>query len=82
MHTSTRHSMEEVVLEDGTTLQRPVIRDHARGVIFTRIVPKDPDTSMIMFIRPGWENMRRFLLREATSHAYVLSWHKNLCWLT
>ena len=69
------HSMEALELEDGRVIRRPVVRDPSRGVVFTRIFPEEPETSMIMFIRPGWEAMRRFLLREAVSHTYACHNH-------
>lgn len=43
------------------SFQRPVIRDEARGVMYTRIQPTRRETSMIMHIRPGWEQLRTWL---------------------
>ncbi len=63
--------MEKVVHEDGTIIERPVVRDPSRQVVYTRIEPDDPNTSMIMYIRPGWDRMRGFLTRNETAGMYV-----------
>ena len=51
---------ESAQLDDGVPLQRPVVRLPG-GVVLTRIDPMRPETSMIMRIRPGWEELRSYL---------------------
>lgn len=53
--------MEPVQPERGAPFERPVVRDEARGVVFTRIHPRKPETSMIMHVRPGWLRLRAWL---------------------
>ncbi|KAF3322863.1 RNA polymerase II C-terminal domain phosphatase-like 1 isoform X3 [Carex littledalei] len=40
---------------------RPVIRLLDRGIILTRINPSERDTSVLVKIRPGWEEIRSYL---------------------
>ncbi len=56
-------SDEEVML-DGLrpAFTRPVIRLPERGAVLTRISPDRRETSMIMRPRPGWEDLRAYLL--------------------
>jgi len=50
---------EEVCTEPGRRVKRPVIR--VPGRILTRIDPQKMDTTMVMHIRPGWEDLRDFI---------------------
>ena len=52
--------------EEPVVIHRPTIRvksPHVRGgeMVFTRIDPKNPDTSMIVHIRPGWNDLYAYL---------------------
>jgi hypothetical protein len=49
------------VLEDGTKVQRPVIRLQKPLVFLTQITPGSQETSMIMRPRPFWEDLRSYL---------------------
>lgn len=49
-------------VEEG--LNRPVIRHLEKGFILTRIEPHLPETSMIIRIRPGWEELRAAILGQ------------------
>ena len=57
--------METALREDGTTVQRPIIRLNLNrqfsNVVLTRIDPLNRNTSMLLRIRPGWEDLRRYL---------------------
>jgi len=44
--------------------QRPVLRLPAAGVVLTRIDPGRRETSMLVRIRPGWEELRAWLLGD------------------
>ena len=44
------------------SIQRPVIRRMDKAVVFTRIIPEQPETSMIVRFRPGWEELRAVIL--------------------
>lgn len=46
-------------------MQRPVVRLENNLVVLTRIDPSNRSTSMIMRIRPGWEELRQYLAGEA-----------------
>ena len=51
---------EDVCTEPGNqTVRRPVIK--VPGRILTRINPHKMETTMIMHIRPGWEDLRNFI---------------------
>ena len=43
-------------------MQRPVLRHLKHSFILTRIVPEDPSTSMLIRLRPGWEELRMAIL--------------------
>lgn len=65
------HRWEKVRLESGKQeeVQRPVIRmKDERGLddslILTRINPAERRTSMIIRVRPGWEELRAYLAGE------------------
>ena len=49
------------MLEDGTTVQRMVLRLASPPVILTRIRPDMRETSMILRPRPYWEELRGLL---------------------
>lgn len=53
--------LEAVALEDGTPITRPVIRLKEGRIVLTRINPADRSTSVIVRVRPGWEELRSFL---------------------
>ncbi len=55
---------EAALLEDGTTVKRPVIRLFDGLVVLTRIDPTEKKTSMLFRVRPGWEELRKFLAGE------------------
>ena len=40
----------------------PVIRWHGRDTILTRINPKIRDTSVLVRLRPAWEDLRNYLI--------------------
>ena len=75
---TVRATMEPVVVLDEerygaapVTIARPVIRvksPHVRGgeMVFTRIDPKNVDTSMIVHVRPGWNDLHAYLTGEAS----------------
>ena len=54
---------ESAQLDNGVPLQRPVVRLPG-GVVLTRIDPLRPETSMIMRIRPGWEELQSYLVPD------------------
>jgi hypothetical protein len=56
--------MENAELEDGNTVQRPVIRLPNGLIILTRIDPLNSKTSMLLRVRPGWNELRAFLAGE------------------
>ena len=79
---TVRAKMEPVVVLDEerygpapVAVARPVIRvksPHVRGgeMVFTRIDPKNVDTSMIVHVRPGWNDLYAYLTGEASqAHA-------------
>ncbi|XP_057856078.1 RNA polymerase II C-terminal domain phosphatase-like 1 isoform X3 [Cryptomeria japonica] len=43
-------------------LIRPIIRLHERNVILTRINPNIRDTSVLVRVRPAWEELRNYLI--------------------
>jgi len=53
--------LESVVMEDGSSIQRPVIRLRDGQVILTRIHPHDRKSSVIVRVRPGWKELHSFL---------------------
>ena len=75
---TVRAKMEPVLVLDEerygpspVTVARPVIRvksPHVRGgeMVFTRIDPKNVDTSMIVHVRPGWNDLYAYLTGEAS----------------
>lgn len=56
--------MEAAPLEDGSTVQRPVIKLQNGLVLLTRIDPLNSKTSMLLRVRPGWNELRAFLAGE------------------
>jgi RNA polymerase II C-terminal domain phosphatase-like 1/2 len=56
--------LENAYLEDGSLVQRPVIRLQQGLIILTRIDPLNPKTSMLLRVRPGWNELRAFLAGE------------------
>jgi hypothetical protein len=57
--------MEKVLPEGGDQyVERPVIRIPELGLIFSRIVADLPHTSLIMHVRPGWEDLYQTLCPE------------------
>lgn len=60
---------EEALLEDGTAVDRPVIRLDQPPVMLTRIDPAKKETSMILRPRPGWEELRSYLAGEQDAPA-------------
>eukprot|EP00200_Dunaliella_tertiolecta_P007936 CAMPEP_0202376530 /NCGR_PEP_ID=MMETSP1127-20130417/7007_1 /ASSEMBLY_ACC=CAM_ASM_000462 /TAXON_ID=3047 /ORGANISM="Dunaliella tertiolecta, Strain CCMP1320" /LENGTH=841 /DNA_ID=CAMNT_0048974333 /DNA_START=163 /DNA_END=2685 /DNA_ORIENTATION=- len=56
--------LETAYLEDGSTIQRPVIRLQDGLIILTRIDPLNSKTSMLLRVRPGWNELRAFLAGE------------------
>ncbi|KAK6943106.1 Double-stranded RNA-binding domain [Dillenia turbinata] len=42
-------------------LVRPVIRLHERNIVLTRINPENRDTSILVRLRPAWEDLRSYL---------------------
>jgi hypothetical protein len=57
---ATCYRLEPALTKDGERpVTRPVIRiDRTR--VFTRITKK-PDTSLLLCIRPGWDDLRLYL---------------------
>lgn len=41
---------------------RPVLRNVEMSVVFTRINPADRGTSVIVRMRPGWEELRAHIM--------------------
>jgi len=60
---------------------RPVIRAPEAGIIFTRIDPMDPNTSMLVRTRPGWEELRAAILGLLPSRfiSFDLCKYLNYC---
>ncbi|KDD74071.1 hypothetical protein H632_c1598p0, partial [Helicosporidium sp. ATCC 50920] len=52
----------------GSGLLRPVIRLEGGTLVLTRIEPSQPSTSMVFYIRPGWQTLRPFLTGERGQH--------------
>ena len=50
--------------EAGGPVLRPILRLPASGVILTRIDPLRRETSMLVRIRPGWADLRAFLVGD------------------
>ena len=50
------------VVDEATS--RPVIRCMDRGFILTRIDPAQKETSMLVRIRPGWDDLRAQILGQ------------------
>lgn len=64
--------LEPAVDERGIPIQRPVIRvPGPEGVLFTRINPSNPATSMVFHVRPGWAHLRPHILERASFGVYV-----------
>ncbi|KAH7441695.1 hypothetical protein KP509_03G049400 [Ceratopteris richardii] len=58
------NAQDEVVplgSEGGVPLKRPVVRLQDRNMVFTRINPKIRDTSVLVRLRPAWEELRSYL---------------------
>ncbi|KAI5073352.1 hypothetical protein GOP47_0011946 [Adiantum capillus-veneris] len=47
--------------EGGIPLMRPVVRLQDRNMVFTRINPNIRDTSVLVRLRPAWEDLRSYL---------------------
>eukprot|EP00210_Caulerpa_lentillifera_P006375 g6090.t1 len=60
----TIHAQHEFAEHDGQTFLRPVIRSGQK--IFTRINPFRKDTSMLIRIRDGWDELSKYLRGEGT----------------
>ncbi len=56
--------LEVATLDDGTQVKRPIIRLDNGLVVLTRIDPNERKTSMLFRVRPGWEELRRYLAGE------------------
>ncbi|KAK6943513.1 FCP1 homology domain [Dillenia turbinata] len=55
-------SEEVVPLSDNhDRLVRPVIRLHERNIVLTRVNPENRDTSVLVRLRPAWEDLRSYL---------------------
>lgn len=64
--------LEPAVDERGEAIERPVLRLPDReGVLFTRINPASPATSMVFHVRPGWGALRPAILDRAAFRTYV-----------
>eukprot|EP00250_Pteridium_aquilinum_P033241 c5357_g1_i1 orf=1255-4185(+) len=48
-------------IEGGIPLMRPVVRLQDRNMVFTRINPNIRDTSVLVRLRPAWEELRSYL---------------------
>ncbi|MCO5583692.1 hypothetical protein L7F22_037605 [Adiantum nelumboides] len=48
-------------IEGGIPLLRPVVRLQDRNMVFTRINPNIRDTSVLVRLRPAWEELRSYL---------------------
>lgn len=48
-------------VEGGIPLMRPVVRLQDRNMVFTRINPNIRDTSVLVRLRPAWEELRSYL---------------------
>lgn len=61
-------SLESARLDDGSYIQRPVVRimQHETGtnMIFTKIDPTMKHTAILMRPRKGWEELRAYLARD------------------
>ncbi|CAD7703580.1 unnamed protein product [Ostreobium quekettii] len=55
------HAREETVESGNGVTSRPIIRIPEAGLVLTRIDSSKPETSMVIRIRPGWENLRAYL---------------------
>ncbi|PON92232.1 HAD-like domain containing protein [Trema orientale] len=56
--------LEEVLLQSDdqiTKLVRPVIRLREKNIVFTRIIPEIRGTSVLVRLRPAWEEMKNYL---------------------
>jgi len=58
----TFQAMSELAMaEDGSPVNRPVVRLEAQGIVLTRIDPARVETSMIVRVRQGWEGLFSYL---------------------
>lgn len=48
-------------IDGGIPLMRPVVRLQDRNMVFTRINPNIRDTSVLVRLRPAWEELRNYL---------------------
>lgn len=53
---------ETVFLKEKGSISRKVVRLPRDSVIFTRVDPARRETSMLVRPRPGWPNLRTFLI--------------------
>ncbi|ERN09765.1 hypothetical protein AMTR_s00029p00237180 [Amborella trichopoda] len=55
--------MEEVppLSDNHEAVVRPVVRLHERNIVLTRINPEIRDTSVLVRLRPAWEDLRSYL---------------------
>jgi len=66
---------ETAYTDKGSKVQRPVIH-LPDGSIITRIDPQDPKTSTLVRVRPGWNDLRAYLLEKNRFDIYVCT-HAN-----
>ncbi len=56
--------LEDAYMDNGSMVQRPVIRTGDGAVVLTRIDPNRKETSMLLRPRPGWHALRAILTEE------------------
>ncbi|XP_040361451.1 RNA polymerase II C-terminal domain phosphatase-like 2 isoform X2 [Rosa chinensis] len=58
---------------DRYEMNKPVIRVPNRNIVLTRIDPKDPSTSILVRVRPGWKDFRKYLVGKNSRHFHVFA---------
>ncbi|KAK4745458.1 hypothetical protein SAY87_011770 [Trapa incisa] len=59
--TTIQHEVVPALSDNHQSIVRPLIRMHEKNIILTRINPQIRDTSVLVRLRPAWDDLRNYL---------------------